>query len=153
MADTDAARNGLADADPQELARYVGQASKSDLAELMAGEYRKTILDDLFGRMTDHLDPERVADVDAVLHFKIYDRPGGGYDHYEVVFASGAVAVTDAPERDPRATIKVRPADLLKLATGNANGPTLYMLGKLKIDGDLLFASRVAGFFRLPTAS
>ena len=48
--------------------------------ENMAGEYRKTILDDLFGRMADHVEPERVAEVDAVLHFKIYDRPGGGYD-------------------------------------------------------------------------
>jgi putative sterol carrier protein len=153
MADTDAARGGLADADPEELARYVAEASKDDLARLMASEYRKTILDDLFGRMADHLDPERVQDVDAVVHFKIYDRPGGGYDHYEIVFASGAVSYTDAPERDARATIKVRPADLLKLASGNANGPALFMLGKLKIDGDLLFASRIAGFFRLPTSS
>jgi putative sterol carrier protein len=152
-ADSDAARSGLADADPAQLAQYVAAASKDELSQLMASEYRKTILDDLFGRMAEHLDPERARDVDAVVHFKIYDRPEGGYDHYEVVFSGGSVSVTDAPEQTARATIKVKPADFLKLASGNANGPALFMTGKLKIDGDLLFASRVAGLFRLPTSS
>lgn len=151
--DGDAARSGLADADPAQLAQFVAGASKDELSQLMASEYRKAILDDLFGRMADHLDPERASDVDAVVHFKIFDRPGGGYDHYEVVFASGAVSVTDTPEQSARATIKVKPADFLKLASGNANGPALFMLGKIKIDGDLLFASRIAGLFRLPDAS
>jgi putative sterol carrier protein len=152
MTDAEAAKTGLAAADEAQLAKFVADASKDDLAQLMAGEYRKTILDDLFGRMADHLDPDRVRDVDAVIHFKIYDRPEGGYDHYEVVFASGAVSVTDAPERKARTTIKAKPADFLKLASGNANGPALYMLGKLKIDGDVLFASRIAGFFRIPSS-
>jgi SCP-2 sterol transfer family len=124
------------------------EAARSGLA---ATQYRKAILDDLFGRMADHLDADSVRGVTAVVHFKVFDRPEGGYDHYEIVFDGGAVAFTDAPARQPRTTIKVKPADLLKLASGNASGPRLYMLGRLKIDGDLLFASRIAGFFRLPT--
>jgi putative sterol carrier protein len=152
MTDAERAKSGLAAADERQLAKFVADASKDQLAQLMASEYRKTILDDLFGRMADHLDADRVREVDAVVHFKIYDRPEGGYDHYEVVFAQGVVSVTDTPAQQARTTIKAKPADFLKLASGNANGPALYMLGKLKIDGDVLFASRIAGFFRIPTS-
>ena len=33
-----------------------------------------------------------------------------------------------------------------------AQGPQLFMAGKLKISGDLMFATRVTGFFETPKA-
>ncbi len=40
--------------------------------------------------------------------------------------------------------------DFLKLVTGNAAGPTLFMSGKLKIKGDLMFAASAASLFTIP---
>ena len=48
-------------------------------------ENRKKVLDEIFRRMSEHVDPEKASNADAVLHWKILDRPDGGYDHYEVV--------------------------------------------------------------------
>ena len=50
-------------------------------------------------------------------------------------------------------TIKVDPVDFLKLAANQATGPTLFMTGKLKLEGDLMLASRLTSFFRIPTAA
>ena len=39
----------------------------------------------------------------------------------------------------------------LNLAAGKANGPSLFMTGKLKLEGDLMLAQRMTSFFRIPT--
>jgi putative sterol carrier protein len=46
----------------------------------------------------------------------------------------------------------MKPVDFLKLVTGNAAGPMLFMTGKLKIEGDLMFAATVQSLFRIPGA-
>ena len=105
--------------------------------------------------MAEHVEPAQVGGLDAVVHFKILDRPeeqGGGYDHYEVIFADGACRASDSPERDPKVTIKVGGVNFLKLAAGKASGPVLFMTGKLKLEGDVMLASRLTSFFRIPSA-
>ena len=34
--------------------------------------------------------------------------------------------------------------------SGNAAGPMLFMTGKLKIEGDLMYASTMTSLFRIP---
>ena len=40
-----------------------------------------------------------------------------------------------------------------KLVTGQQSGPVLFMTGKLKLEGDVMFASRMTSFFRIPKAA
>jgi putative sterol carrier protein len=139
----------------EDFAKLVAGASTEQMKEIVNGPSRKQVLDEIFGRMADHVDQERARGLDAVVHFKILDRPeeqGGGYDHYEVVFDDGRCAASDEPARDPQVTIKVQPVDFLKLAANQASGPTLFLTGKLKLEGDVILASRLTSFFRIPTA-
>jgi putative sterol carrier protein len=140
---------------PEDFAKLMGSVSDEQLAEMMSGPLRKQVLDEIFGRMAEHVDSAAAGSTDAVIHFKILDRPedqGGGYDHYEVVFEDGKATVSEKPERDPNVTIKVDPVNFLKLASNRASGPTLFMTGKLKLEGDLMLASRMTSFFQIPTA-
>jgi putative sterol carrier protein len=139
-------------ADEAQLVQIVAGATDRQLEELMASEARKDILDDVFRRMAAHVDPERARDVTAVVHWKIFDRPEGGYDHYEVVLESGRCAVTEAPSREPAVTLKLKPADFLKLVSGTASGPTMFMTGRLKLEGDVMLASRLTSLFHIPKA-
>jgi putative sterol carrier protein len=137
-----------------QLAKLVAAATDEQLAEGMADETsRKTTLDEIFRRMAEHVDPARAKGASAVIHWKILDRPDGGYDHYEVVLDDGRCTASDSPASDPRVTFKVAPVDFLKLVSGVQAGPVLFMTGKLKIEGDLMFASQVAGYFQIPQAS
>ncbi|MGI8922268.1 MAG: SCP2 sterol-binding domain-containing protein [Solirubrobacteraceae bacterium] len=135
-----------------ELAAMVANASDEQLAEAMASDGRSMILDEIFGRMADHFVAERAAGVNAVVHWKILDRPDGRYDHYELVIENGACSLSDVPSREPRVTLRVKPVDFIRLVTGSATGPALFMTGRLRIEGDLMFATRVATLFRVPSA-
>jgi putative sterol carrier protein len=141
----------LSDFDAGALAQMVATASDEQLAEGMSDpEGRKATLDEIFRRMAAHVEPSKARGNDAVIHFKILDAPDGGYDHYEVVLADGACTVTDEPSGDPRVTFKIGPVDFLRLVSGNAAGPMLFMTGKLKIEGDLMYASTMTSLFRIP---
>jgi putative sterol carrier protein len=143
----------VADADADQLAQMVGQVSDEQLAEGMANpEGRKMILDEIFKRMAEHVEPGKIEDVDAVVHFVITEAPGGGEDVYEVVIKDGKLDVSDEPKADePRVKISAAPVPFLKLVTGQESGPAMFMTGKLKLSGDMLFASRMTSFFRIPS--
>ena len=136
--------------DPQQFAAQLASTPDDQLAAGMNSESRGMVLDEIFKRMGDYLKPETAQGVDAVVHWKILDRPDGGYDHYELVIKGGKATVTNQPEHEPRVTFSVGPVDFLKLVTGNANGPILFTTGKLKISGDLVFAAQIAGMFKMP---
>jgi putative sterol carrier protein len=142
--------------DAEDFAKLISGASDEQIAEIVNGPARKQVLDEIFGRMAEHVEADKIRGTDAVVHFKILDRPeaqGGGYDHYEVVFEDGACKASDEIERDPQVTIKVGPVHFLKLAANQASGPTLFMTGKLRLEGDVMLASRLTGFFRIPSAA
>ena len=138
--------------DPAQLAKLVREVPDEDLAALMNSEERGNVLDEIFGRMATHFRPDQAVGLDTVVHFKILDRPGGGYDHYEVVVHDGVCRVSEEPTGDPAVTIKIKPVDFLKLVTSNASGPLLFMRGRLKLDGDVMLASRLTGLFTIPKA-
>jgi putative sterol carrier protein len=145
----------LKDVGPEDFAALMASVSDEDLKAMMEGPMRKTVLDEIFNRMADHIEEGKIGSTEAVVHFKILDRPedqGGGYDQYEVVFENGTAKLSPEPNRDATVTIKVKPVDFLKLASNQASGPTLFMTGKLKLEGDLMLASRLTSFFRIPTS-
>ena len=152
-ADIDSAAT-ISDIDAGQLAQLVAGASDEQLAQGMADpEARKRTLDEIFKRMAEHVEPTKARGNDAVIHWKILDAPGGGYDHYEVLLADGKCTVTDEPSREPRVAFRIAPVDFIKLVSGNAAGPMLFMTGKLKIEGDLMFASTMTSLVRIPRAA
>jgi putative sterol carrier protein len=155
MAENEDPTAAVAEANADQLAQMVGQVSDEQLAEGMASEEsRKMILDEIFKRMADHVEPAKIDGVDAVVHFAITEKPGGGEDVYEVVIKDRELKVSDTPSVDePRVRIAAAPVPFLKLVTGQESGPAMFMTGRLKLSGDLLFASRMTSFFRIPSAS
>jgi putative sterol carrier protein len=154
--ETQAGENGQIDLDamksvgPEDFAKLMANVSDEQLAEMMSGPQRKQILDEIFNRMADHVDQSKVGDTNAVIHFKITGE--GDPDEYEVVFENGAAKLSETPERDANVTLTIDPVNFLKLASNRASGPTLFMSGKLKLEGDLMLAQRMTSFFRIPTA-
>jgi putative sterol carrier protein len=133
--------------DASQFARSVATTPDSELATGMRGELRGQILDEIFRRMEEHFRADKAQGVDGVVHFHVTD---GGDDRYEVVIRDGACAVNNPPQHDPRVTLTVDAVSFLKLVTGNAGGPELFLRRKLKIKGDLVFAAQVPGMFRIP---
>ena len=153
------AENGSAEAAPdlaavsaEDFAALVANSSDEQLDEAMHGPQRDGVLPEIFSRMAEHLDPNRAKGHDAVVHFQILGRPDGGYDEFELTVEDGKCEVSQTPSKEPRVTIKVEPVAFLKLITNQASGPGLFMTGKLKIEGDLMYAPQIASLFRIPAA-
>jgi len=144
----------LAGVDADQLAALAAGATDEQLAEGMSEPAaRQAILDEIFRRMSEHVDADKAKGINAVLHWKITDRPDGGVDHYEVVLNDGTCIVSEEASGEPRVTFTVGPAAFLRLVSGAQPGPVLFMAGKLRIEGDLMFASQVATMFRIPQSA
>jgi putative sterol carrier protein len=136
--------------EPAEFAKSIATTPDEQLAAGMRSEFRGQVLGEIFRRMEEHVDAAKVGDTEAVMHWRITGGPDESVDHWEAVIEGGSCKVTDQPSRSPRVTFTIDGVDFLKLVTGNVDGPKLFMTGRLKIEGDLMFAARVAGLFEIP---
>jgi putative sterol carrier protein len=136
--------------DPEEVAGAISSITDEQLREALGGPQREAIIGEVFRRMEAHFKPGGAAGVDAVIHWKIMGGPDGGIDHYEVVLRDGACTTSKAPQHEPRVTLALDGVDFMRLVTGNAAGPMLFMSGKLKIEGDLMFSTQIQSMFTIP---
>src|ERR1041384_3043827 len=63
------------------------------------------------------------------------------------VIKNGACTVNAGSAGAPDVTITMEDDDLVSLMKGELNGMTAFMTGKLQIEGDLMLAQRMFGFF------
>ena len=138
--------------DPVEFARHVASTPDEELDAAMRSDGRGLVLDEVFARMERHFRADHARGVEAVVHWRIGDRPDGGQDVYEVVIRQGACRLSEQPQGEPSLTFMVGAVDFLRLVTGGEQGPMLFMRGRLKVAGDLLLATRMASLFSIPSA-
>jgi hypothetical protein len=133
---------------PARVYARVIELDDEEFAALMEdGDTRARIIDVL----VDHMATLYVGedDVEAVIHVKLWDRPGGGYDHRELVLSGGDCTVSDEPRHEPRLTLKVRPTDLRRIVNGDAGPRRLALQRRLTVLGDLRFGMRLTDLFDL----
>lgn len=142
----------LGSLEPEQFARLISRASSDQIEGVMARpELREGILDEVFRRMGEHYESDKARSTEAVVRWRI----GDGDEEplrYECVLSGGTCTVSKEPVHEPRATIMLRSAEFLKLASGNASAPTMFMTGKLKVAGDVGFAAGLTKLFRIPKA-
>ena len=149
---TDFTPEALSTLGPKEFAQLVKSTPDSTLAEVMAGEGRGKILDEVFGRMPTLFRADRAGATQAVIHWNITGGAGGSTDTYETVIENGACTVTGQPVRDPKLSMTMDPVTFLKVVSGDGNPMMMFMTGKIKAKGDLGLAAQVAKLFDIPRA-
>ncbi|MDQ3934215.1 MAG: SCP2 sterol-binding domain-containing protein [Actinomycetota bacterium] len=133
---------------PDQFATLVREASDDQLEEGMR-ENREVLLEEIFRRMPEQLDPARADDVDAVVEWQI-TRPDGEPDRWQLTIREGRCTAARGAEADPDVSLRVGPVDFVKLITGVENGPKMFVFGRLRIRGNLMLAARMQGWFRMP---
>lgn len=143
----------LATQDPNRLASIVGGLSDNELDEVMRSELRGQVLDEIFRRMAEQFRPEKAKGQNVTVRFVVTGSPSGDADTYEAVVRDGVCTTSKELDGSPRSTITLGAVPFLRLVTGTAGGVELFMKGKLKVSGDMMFAAQVAGWFVIPRAS
>ena len=138
----------LEQADPAEVFEAIKRMDADEFDLLMADPGRRPrVIAALVDHMATLFRADRAGDTDAVIHIKLWDRPGGGYDHFELVIADGACTISDSPEHEPRLTLKIRPGDLRRLVTGETGPRRLAFKRRLTVLGDLAFGAKLPELF------
>lgn len=97
-------------------------------------------LDDLFARLPGALNTVNANGVDATIQFNTSTPK-------HVVVRDGSAAVHDGTAENYTVALSMADDDLVALMSGGLDGMTAFMTGKLKIDGDLMFAQRIVSLF------
>jgi hypothetical protein len=135
---------------PKEFAQLVKTTPDAKLAEVMSGDSRSKILDEVFGRMPTLFRADKAGNTSAVIHWILTGGAGGSSDTYETVIENGACTVTNQPARDPKLAMTMDPLTFLKVVSGDGNPMMMFMTGKIKAKGDLALAAQVAKLFDIP---
>ena len=131
---------------PAEIYDAVAEMDGDDFEELMQDpESRERVIEAMIEHMVGLFRPEKAKGVDAVIHIKLWDKPGGGYEHFEMVIADGECKLAKRPRNEPDLTLKVRPTDLRKLVTGETGARRLALKGRLRAIGDIGLGHEDAG--------
>ncbi|MEV1293050.1 SCP2 sterol-binding domain-containing protein [Pseudonocardia sp. NPDC049635] len=139
-----------AEVDPSLFARLVKGASKQQLATVMASDVRRPVLQAIFGRMSEFYTSKGASGNRQVVHWHITD--GDVVDSFETVLSGGTCTVTEGTSEDPRTALTMPGTEFLKIVTNNANPVTLFMTRKLKVSGDVGFATALPKMFQIPSA-
>ena len=135
-------------ASPPEIYEAVKEMDSDEFDGLMEEpESRDLITRALVDHMAGLFRPEKAGDLEAVVHVKLWDRPGGGYDHFEMRIADGACVISGEPGDDARMTLKIRPSDLRAMLAGETGPRRLAIRRKLTVLGDLKLGARLPDLF------
>jgi len=137
--------------DPDEYARLVREASDDDLQSGL-DENGELIIEQIFQAMPGQLRSHHTEGVSVVADWRIRDVGPSGELLGQVAIADGQCTVERDGHVPADVSFGVRGIDFIKLITGNAHGPRLFLLGRLKIRGDLLKAARFQSYFQAPRA-
>lgn len=79
-------------------------------------------------------DPAGIGSLRGTFQFDLSGEDGGSF---QVTFAENAVSYSEGISEEPICTLTLSDANFLKLIQGELNPTTAFMLGKLKVKGDL----------------
>ena len=134
---------------PEEFAQIVAAAESDDqIVDAIHAVGTDKTLDRIFQGFEERFVPERAEDVTADILFVVKD---GDQEHpYTVAIKDRTCNASSGRADSPRTTLTTDLASFVKLVTGVEDGMKLFMGGKLKVSGDLMFSTRIMTFFDPP---
>lgn len=135
---------------PEEFAQLVANADDDQIVEAFRAVGTEQVLDRVFESMGERFVPEKAQGVDAQIQWVVTD---DGTEHtYLTTINDGECTVSKDKAEQPKVALRTDIVSFAKLITGQAQGPQLFMSGKLKVSGDIMFSQRITGFFATPQA-
>lgn len=125
----------------QEAVKGKSDEEINELLQNMGGV--EQMLDMTFEGMRDALNPD--AAQDCVVGYSLTE--GGNTYNYAVIIKDKACAVEKREPTDARVTLGMTVPDYLRLISGELDGMQAFMQGKLKLQGDMMFAQQIQTMF------
>jgi putative sterol carrier protein len=126
------------------LQEAVKGKSDEEITQLLTGLGGvEQVLDMTFEGMTQALMPE--AAQDCVVGYSLTD--AGNTYNYAVIINDKKCTYEKREPTDSRVTLGMAVPDYLRLISGDLDGMQAFMQGKLKLQGDMMFAQQIQTMF------
>lgn len=135
----------------QELKEAVSSRSKEGLLEYVTTHEGGVdgLLEQIFGNLPNAFRPDRAKDQQADFQYEI-KAPDGNVREYFVRVRDGVCESGQGRVEAPRVTMTVDVLDFLRLVTGKLNGMQAFLTGKVKLSGDMFYATKFETWFERP---
>jgi putative sterol carrier protein len=131
-----------------EFAALVFAAADEQIEEGIRAGGTARVLDRIFTEMAGRFLADKARDTGAEIQWVIVD---GDDEHpYRMSIGGGRCSVGGGRADSPAVTLTMDTVSFAKLVAGRREGVQLWMVRKLKVDGDLMLAVRLNGFFQRP---
>jgi len=98
----------------------------------------------LMANMPEAFNPAKATGVDAIIQ---YNLTGDDGSQGQSKIADGVCTVEEGVAENPTMTITMDASDYVDMMAGRLDGMQAFMTGKIKVDGDIMLASRLMTFF------
>lgn len=132
-----------------QLAETVRGLSDEDLKAQIQQQGIDQTLKTIFEGMEEAFLPDKAGSTTAVIQYEIDTDEGA--KAWTVNIADGKAVTSEGQAESPRLTLKMGVIDFVRVAVGQAQGQQLFMTGKLKLTGDMMFAMQMQNFFQTPS--
>ena len=129
-----------------ELAAMIKGKSDEEIESAISERGVDPTLEEIFKGMESAFDAEKAASTQAVVQYDVDS--GGETKTWTVNIDNGTISTSSGAAENPRLTLQSSLPNFLRLISGEAQGPALFMSGKLKIKGDMMFAMQMQNFFK-----
>ena len=102
-------------------------------------------LNNVFEEMKNRFNSAAAAGLDVVFQYQIDDG-----EPYHVTVADGNCVVAQGEHDEPSVTLSMDAQTLEEVVSGETDGMQAFMTGRIRADGDIMLATRLAALF--PTA-
>ena len=99
---------------------------------------------EFFRVLPEKLDAEAAEGLEAVYQFDLSGPEGG---QYHLTVKNGVCSVQEGPYPDPHVTFSMSGEDCLAVLSGQLDGPSVFLSGRLRVSGDLSLAIQLKALF------
>lgn len=91
-------------------------------------------VEEIFAAMPGQFNAAKAGDYAATIQFDLAGDDGG---QWYVVVDQGSAAVSEGSHDEPAATIRMAASDFVDMMTGKLDPMNAFMMGKVRVEGDL----------------
>ena len=99
-----------------------------------------------FAALPARLDKARIENENCVLQFNLSGDPNG---NWHLVLENGNATVHPGTAASPTVTVAMEAADFFSLIEGKLSGQAAFLMGKLRVQGDMGVAMRLRSILAL----
>ena len=101
-----------------------------------------TTVAEIVSSLNDRFNPEAATGLDIIFQFDISDG-----DTYHLLVKDNSCEVKDGAHDDPSVTLMMDSDTMVGIMTGEVNGMSAFMMGKIRAEGNMMLATKLTELF------